>query len=261
MFSLKNKIFKILGLYFLLSSNLFANECLSENDISINIHNYTTREGETLSELKILNKKTNEILFSEELLGSKDLDKDVKFIDMDFDGNKEIIITSDEDPNHTANYIAVKVNCNQVSRYSMFGEVGEFKGYDISYDEKRTYIYLDENHNITTRIYCYSDKLYLCQESFFIENGVELIKKYDKKERVIMAEVYSNKNRLEAIINEKSYLNKEPNLPTNMYLIKGDKVIILDKKIDSSGQKWYFINYKGKKDINMWIKAEAVDLK
>ncbi len=45
-----------------------------------------------------------------------------------------------------------------------------------------------------------------------------------------------------------------------MYLIKGDKVTLLDKKTDDSGQRWYFINYKGKKDLNMWIKAEAVDL-
>ena len=45
-----------------------------------------------------------------------------------------------------------------------------------------------------------------------------------------------------------------------MYLVKGDKVTLLDEKTDESGQKWYFINYKGKKELNMWIKAEAVGL-
>ena len=58
----------------------------------------------------------------------------------------------------------------------------------------------------------------------------------------------------------KTYLHKIPNKKTKMYLIKGDKVTLLDEKTDASGQKWYFINYKGKKELNMWIKAEAVDL-
>ena len=47
---------------------------------------------------------------------------------------------------------------------------------------------------------------------------------------------------------------------TKLYLIKGDLVSILDEKIDEHGEKWYFINYKGKKEINMWIKADSVDL-
>lgn len=45
-----------------------------------------------------------------------------------------------------------------------------------------------------------------------------------------------------------------------MYLIKGDRISILDEKIDERGEKWYFINYKGKKEINMWIKPDSVDL-
>ncbi len=61
-------------------------------------------------------------------------------------------------------------------------------------------------------------------------------------------------------IGTKTYLYKSPNKPTKMYLIKGDKVTLLDEKTDNSGQKWYFINYKGKKDLNMWIKAEAIDI-
>ncbi|WP_423841526.1 hypothetical protein [Actinobacillus equuli] len=64
-----------------------------------------------------------------------------------------------------------------------------------------------------------------------------------------------------ATVKYKSILYILPDQKTNMYLIKGDKVTILDEKMDDNNQKWYFINYKGKKDINMWIKAEAVDLK
>ena len=63
-----------------------------------------------------------------------------------------------------------------------------------------------------------------------------------------------------AYIENKTFLYKSPNKKTKMYLIKGDKVTLLDKKNDDTGQKWYFINYKGRKDLNMWIKAEAVDV-
>jgi len=45
-----------------------------------------------------------------------------------------------------------------------------------------------------------------------------------------------------------------------MYLIKGDRVHILEERIDEHGIKWFFINYKGKKEINMWIKSDSVDL-
>jgi len=81
----------------------------------------------------------------------------------------------------------------------------------------------------------------------------------DSKSDIEIKKINHHKN---AVINiGKQYLYSEPSRITNMYLIKGDKVTILDEKTDDSGQKWYFINYKGKKDINMWIKAEAVDLK
>ncbi|WP_143530878.1 hypothetical protein [Rodentibacter genomosp. 2] len=62
------------------------------------------------------------------------------------------------------------------------------------------------------------------------------------------------------IVNNKSYLYKHFGSLSKIYLIKGDKVSILDEKIDEHGEKWYFINYKGKKEINMWIKADSVDL-
>ena len=33
-----------------------------------------------------------------------------------------------------------------------------------------------------------------------------------------------------------------------MYLIKGDRVKIIKTAFDSDGTRWYFINYKGKKE-------------
>lgn len=67
---------------------------------------------------------------------------------------------------------------------------------------------------------------------------------------------------MQASILDKTYLYLNPNEKekTKIYLIKDNKVTILDTQINNANQKWYFINYKGKKDINMWIKAEAIEL-
>ena len=80
----------------------------------------------------------------------------------------------------------------------------------------------------------------------------------------------NEKNYLEKVVNRKigaastvinkSYLYSSIGVKSDMYLIKGDRISILDEKIDERGEKWYFIHYKGKKEINMWIKAESVDL-
>lgn len=58
----------------------------------------------------------------------------------------------------------------------------------------------------------------------------------------------------------KAYLYKKPGDISNMYLIKNDHILILDEFLDKDKSKWYLINYKGKKEINMWIKADAIDL-
>lgn len=60
-------------------------------------------------------------------------------------------------------------------------------------------------------------------------------------------------------VNKRSYLYASPNSISKMYLIKGDQVIINDVR-SLKNEKWYLINYKGKKEINMWIKADSVDL-
>ena len=59
---------------------------------------------------------------------------------------------------------------------------------------------------------------------------------------------------------DKAYLYKKIGDITNMYLIKNDYVLILDEFLDKDKSKWYLINYKGKKELNMWIKADSVDL-
>ncbi|OOF56999.1 hypothetical protein BKK56_01745 [Rodentibacter genomosp. 2] len=64
---------------------------------------------------------------------------------------------------------------------------------------------------------------------------------------------------LGVINKDKQYLYSSPNNITKMYLVKGYKVNILEER-NEKGSVWYFINYKGKKEINMWIKADSVVL-
>ena len=71
--------------------------------------------------------------------------------------------------------------------------------------------------------------------------------------------IHNNQNEILPSIREKSYRYYDLNKRSNMYLVKGDKVNILDEKSSLDGQSWYFINYKGKKEINIWIKADSVD--
>ncbi|WP_238327071.1 hypothetical protein [Rodentibacter pneumotropicus] len=72
---------------------------------------------------------------------------------------------------------------------------------------------------------------------------------------------YSNKNNeCFYLLSKKSYLYDFKRKKTSMYLVKGDRVKIIKDELDNEGIKWYLINYKGKKDINMWIKADSVDL-
>lgn len=40
-----------------------------------------------------------------------------------------------------------------------------------------------------------------------------------------------------------------------MYLVKGDKVLILDVKKDSKNNKWYKILFPGKKSIIKWMRS------
>ena len=105
-------------------------------------------------------------------------------------------------------------------------------------------------------IYPYSDSTK--KEYSIILNELSKVKLINEKNYLenIITRSTSNTSR---VIN-KSYLYSSIGIRSDMYLIKGDRVHILEERIDEHGIKWFFINYKGKKEINMWIKADSVDL-
>ncbi|WGE53772.1 hypothetical protein [Actinobacillus equuli] len=125
----------------------------------------------------------------------------------------------------------------------------------------------------------------------FDEDNVDMVNGIDRYKKLLMLYPYSERNKKDysiiidrlsslGLLDEKKYVESETikkyaimgniidkshlyspiDKKSNMYLIKGDTVHILNESVDKNNQKWYFINYKGKKDINMWIKAEVVDI-
>ena len=113
-----------------------------------------------------------------------------------------------------------------------------------------------ESYRKLLLIYPYSDSTK--KEYSIILNELSKLKLINEKNYLeyIITRSASNTSR---VIN-KSYLYYSIGVRSDMYLIKGDRVHILEERIDEHGIKWFFINYKGKKKINMWIKADSVDL-
>jgi hypothetical protein len=55
------------------------------------------------------------------------------------------------------------------------------------------------------------------------------------------------------ISSEKAIIYSAPNIPTRMYLIKGDVVTVLGKE-----EGWLRIDYEGKKQVRGWVKEQDV---
>lgn len=115
-------------------------------------------------------------------------------------------------------------------------------------------------------VYVTMDKIDTLKNTILL-NDYECKLKKDDDYKMFMKFSFSNcnKNIVSNMkdLHSKTILYKSPLLSsqTKSYLIKGDKVTLLDTKIDKAGQKWFKISYKGKKEIKAWIKAESVKAK
>ena len=65
---------------------------------------------------------------------------------------------------------------------------------------------------------------------------------------------YLRRDKMDKISNNKVIINKSPGKPSQMYLLKGDEVEILETKDD-----WLKIRYYGSKTIEGWIKKTDVE--
>ena len=104
----------------------------------------------------------------------------------------------------------------------------------------------------------YDNKSILIINYDISDDGGLLSEKYMKCE-YLNESINSSSCKEIGFVNKRSYLYTSPNSISKIYLIKGDQVIINDVR-SLRDEKWYLINYKGKKEINMWIKADSVYL-
>ncbi|MGB6327805.1 MAG: hypothetical protein WBF48_02665 [Halarcobacter sp.] len=129
--------------------------------------------------------------------------------------------------------------------------------------ENRIFILKEKinKNNIVLNEYTYKKK---CQEVFNdIYPGKEAaLEQLLCIEEHLIKEIESFNNKVRKkhfyinIQPKRQALYKTPPTKTKMYLIKGDKVEILEEKDD-----WLYILYRGKKDIKAWIPKSAVQEK
>lgn len=60
-------------------------------------------------------------------------------------------------------------------------------------------------------------------------------------------------------VREKSYLYEYPNKKVPLYLDKGDKIKLLQEKVDSKNKKWYLVSYRNKTNTIMWVESQTID--
>ena len=69
------------------------------------------------------------------------------------------------------------------------------------------------------------------EEKYIIRNNYDFERLYSSNGKVSSVGIYYNQNEILPSIREKSYLYYDLNKRSNMYLVKGDKVNILDEKV------------------------------
>ena len=141
-------------------------------------------------------------------------------------------------------------------------ECGEFSIVPISKDK----ISIECGFDGVSNIYTYkliNDNLLLDKyEYYYLGSGPSevdefIIDNLVSFRRNISTDISNNGNRMFSLgyVNKKSYLYNENYNKTDMYLVKGDKVLILDVKKDSKNNKWYKIFFPGKKNIIKWMRS------
>ncbi|WP_052502542.1 hypothetical protein [Halarcobacter anaerophilus] len=123
---------------------------------------------------------------------------------------------------------------------------------DIPYDPKNFNPYYNEE-KILERLY----ETGTCNREATKEANIQVLVngKWLPQEETwnIKKEIFDSKAK-SILPPQKQPLYKTPPIKTKMYLIKGDKVEILEEKDD-----WLHILYHGKKDIKAWIPKSAVE--
>ena len=207
--------------------------------------------------------------------------------------NKDVIVISNSynasSTKTELSYIFSKLNGNilKIERINYSPECDRYYGYFLNFHNSinvedineifidsfesrygfKDYVFFNKNDNLVLNINghdkniffsTYDDKSILIINYDISSDGGVLSEKYMKCE-YLNESINTSSCKDIGFVNKRSYLYTSPNSISKMYLIKGDQVIINDVR-SLKNEKWYLINYKGKKEINMWIKADSVDL-
>jgi hypothetical protein len=101
-----------------------AKSCFTINDISVRLDDKSTSDGD-FSKFKIYH--NDKILFSYEVLEVDHNINNVEYSDLDFDGEKEIILRVDNDPSHDVEYAVLKLKCDKLEMHPLFPEVKSYE--------------------------------------------------------------------------------------------------------------------------------------
>lgn len=101
-----------------------AKSCFTINDISVRLDDNSTSDGD-FSKFKIYH-NDKELFFYEALEVDHNINN-VEYSDLDFDGEKEIILRVDNDPSHDVEYAVLKLKCDKLEMHPLFPEVKSYE--------------------------------------------------------------------------------------------------------------------------------------
>jgi hypothetical protein len=117
----------------------------------------------------------------------------------------------------------------------------------------------------------FNGKPYLWQDGVMVgsEGDLYFVKTYDsagkmlKKVVVEAAATPVNETTVPAIRKIAAgkavlYAKPDAKAKTKMYVIKGDKVTLLDYAENDDGSEWFLVRFKGKKTVEQWVKADVI---
>ena len=194
----------LLGIF--LSPNILAKTCFSKNDISTEIIDSSKSENGEIDEINIYIKKNKKVNIKIPLLEYTSIDDVLSFVDVDFDGKKEILVKYDNDSSHSTTHAVVKINCDGLVTHPLISELGF---YNIDADKKELTVFFKDGFRIGEKKYCFTTKGYLCAESLAITDQITLLKKYNKTGTTIYRRAVNIDNHNEELsfnINKKTYL-------------------------------------------------------
>ena len=125
-----------------------------------------------------------------------------------------------------------------------------------------------KRNQIQKKNYMMRNKLYFDDDRLIIEGGkfaeyvhldrlppltMHLLYRRGRKDNRDYLKEYLNINVMQ-IATSQVTICSYPNIPTRMYLIKGDMVIVLEER-----EGWLRVEYEGKKVVTGWIKKEDVE--